>query len=119
MATFDQATVGYDVTPDFGAQRNSQPRVTNVSFGDGYQQRVAFGINTNPKVWNLKWSAISNAAADAIEAFFEARNAVQSFDWTPLNSATSYKWICRQWTRDHQYADINTITATFEQVFEA
>jgi len=122
MATFDDATLGVATgqsTPDFGAQKNSQPTVNVVKFGSGYEQRVQIGINQNPKTWDLTWSAKSNSVADAIEAFFDARAGVESFDWTPINSETSYKWVCREWSRSHQYADINTVSATFEQVFEA
>lgn len=119
MATFDDATVGTDVTPDFGAQKRSQPNVRISKFGSGYEQRTQFGINQNPKRWELTWTAQSNTAADAIEAFFDARAGVEAFDWTPLNDTESYKFVCRQWAREHRYADINTITATFEEVFEA
>ena len=119
MATFDQGTVGTDVTPDFGAQKKSQPQVRSARFGSGYEQRTQFGINQNPKTWDLMWTAQSNTAADAIEAFFDARGGVEAFDWTPLNDDTAYKFVCRQWNRQHQYADINTIQATFEEVFEA
>jgi len=121
MAIFNDAGVGTSTggtTPDFGAQKKVQPRVRVVSFGDGYEQRLAYGVNTQPKNWTLRWSASSNSDADAIEAFFEARGAVESFEWTPLQEATAYKFVCREWQREHQYADINTITATFEQVFE-
>jgi phage-related protein len=122
MATFNDATVGTSTggtTPDFGAQKQSQPIVNSVKFGDGYEQRVTIGINQNPKKWDLTWSAKSNSDAAAIEAFFDARGGVENFTWTPLGSATAYKWICRSWSRQLEYADINTITATFEQVFEA
>ena len=121
MATFNDGTVGTSTggtTPDFGAQKRTQPNVRVVRFGDGYEQRLAYGVNTQPKNWSLTWSASSNSDADAIEAFWEARGAVESFDWTPIGDTTSYKFVCRQWQRQHKYADINTITATFEQVFE-
>lgn len=124
MATFNDATVGTSTggtTPDFGASKKSQPNTRTVKFGDGYQQRTVFGLPThaNPKTWELTWSAISNSDADAIEAFFDARAADSaSFDWIPLDEATSYKWICPSWQREHQYANINRITATFQQVFE-
>ena len=121
MATFNDGTVGTSTggtTPDFGAQKRTQPNVRVVRFGDGYGQRLAYGVNTQPKNWSLTWSASSNSDADAIEAFWEARGAVESFDWTPIGDTTSYKFVCRQWQRQHKYADINTITATFEQVFE-
>ena len=100
-------------------RKKSQPVVNSIQFGSGYQQRVTFGINQNPKVWDLTWSAKSNSVADAIEDFFDARAGQESFDWTPLNDVTSYKWVCRAWNRTHQYADINVVTATFEEVFEA
>lgn len=122
MATFDDATVGTSTggtTPDFGAQKSSRPNVRIAQFGSGYSQRTTFGINQNPKIWNLRWTASSNSNADAIEAFFDARGGVEAFDWTPIEDSTAYKWICREWQRTHVYADINEITATFEQVFEA
>ena len=122
MATFNDATVGTSTggtTPDFGAVKKSQPNVQVVKLGDGYEQRFRFGLNQNPKVWDLKWTAKSNADADAIEAFFDARaNDAASFEWTPLDEATSYRWVCDSWSREHQYANINIITATFRQVFE-
>ena len=124
MATFDDSTVGTSTggtTPDFGAIRKSEPKTRIVQFGDGYQQRLLYGIpsHMNPKVWDLRWTATSNSDADAIEAFFDARaEDAASFDWSPIDDASTYKWICRSWQRTHQYANINIITATFEQVFE-
>ena len=121
MATFNDATVGTSTggtTPDFGASRKSAPVVRQVKFGDGYEQRLVYGLNQSPKEWNLTWTATSNADADAIEAFFEARAGQESFDWTPLDDSTSYKWVVSEWNREFRYANINTITATFRQVFE-
>ncbi len=112
MATFTYV-------PDFRAQKKSEPSIRTVKFGDGYEQRLKFGLNQNPKVWDLTWSAVDNDTADAIEAFFDARAADgDAFDWTPLDSATSYKFVCTSWNREYQYADINIITATFRQVYE-
>jgi phage-related protein len=121
MAAFDDATVGVatgQTTPDFGAKRRSEPKVTKVQYGDGYEMRAIFGLNQSPKMWDLTWSAKSNSVADAIEAFFEARGAQESFTWTPIDEATAYKFVVESWNRDFQYADICTITATFRQVFE-
>lgn len=121
MATFNDATVGTSAggtTPDFGAQKSSRPNVRIAQFGSGYSQRTTFGLNQNPKTWTLKWSASSNTNADAIEAFFDARSGVESFEWTPIEDSTEYSWICKEWQRTHLYSDINEITATFEQVFE-
>lgn len=122
MATFNDATVGTSTggtTPDFGAARKSQPAVRRVQFGDGYEQRLTFGLNQNPRIWDLTWTAKTNSDADAIEAFFDARAADNaSFDWTPLDESSSYKWVVESWSRELRYANVNTINATFRQVFE-
>ncbi len=112
MATFPA------ITPTYGAQKNSRPNVRTVQFGDGYQQRLTYGLNQNPKSWNLTWE-VSETDADTIETFLNNRAADNaSFDWTPLDEATSYKWICPEWNKSVPYKNRATITATFQQVFE-
>jgi phage-related protein len=112
MATFPS------ITPTYGAQKTSQPKVRQVQFGDGYSQRLTVGLNQNPKVWSLTWE-VSEANADTIEAFLDARAADgASFDWTPLDEATAYKWICYDWSRSIPYLNRATIQASFTQVFE-
>ena len=112
MATFPS------VTPSYGAQKTSAPSVRTAKFGDGYEQRLTFGINQNPKQWDLTWNNISEANADTIEAFLNARAGVESFDWTPPDESTSYKWVCAQWSKTIPYLNRATISATFRQVFE-
>jgi phage-related protein len=111
MATFPS------IAPTYGAQKSSQPAVRKVQFGDGYSQRLTFGLNQNPKSWSLTWE-VSEANADTIEDFLDARGGTESFDWTPPDTATSYKWICEQWTKTIPYLNRATISATFMQVFE-
>jgi|TARA_R100000084_G_C4591472_1_gene118664 phage-related protein len=122
MATFDDATVGTSTggtTPDFGAVRRSAPKVRRVQFGDGYEKRLTYGLNQDPKVWDLKWTAKTSTDANKIEAFFDARAADNAaFDWSPINDTSTYKWVVDQYSRNHRYADVNEITATFRQVFE-
>jgi len=113
MATFPAITASY------GAQKSSKPKMRMTQFGDGYEQRTTFGLNQNPKEWSLTWQNITEANADTIEAFLDARAADgASFDWTPPDTATSYKWVCQQWDKTIPYTGRATITATFRQVFE-
>lgn len=113
MATFPAITASY------GAQKSSKPVVRTTQFGDGYEQRTTFGLNQNPKEWSLTWQNITEANADTIETFLDARAADgASFDWTPPDTATSYKWVCQQWDKTIPYTGRATITATFRQVFE-
>lgn len=112
MATFP------DYQPSYSATKKSEPAIRKVQFGDGYQQRLRFGLNQNPKAWTLSFN-LAEEDADIVEAFLDARaNNGESFDWTPPNTNTSYKWICFSWTREMFDFQRSRIDATFEQVFE-
>ena len=105
------------IAPTYGVQKRSAPNVRGIQFGSGYQQRAQFGINQNPKVYNLTFE-VSEAEADTIETFLDARGAVESFTFTPPAETSSAKFICRQWSKSIPYLNRATITATFEQLFE-
>ena len=113
MATFPSITQGY------GATKTSEPKIRTTQFNDGYIHRIKFGQNIDPKVWSLSWVNISETDADSIEAFLEARiDDGASFDWTPPDTSTAYKWICISWTKTIPYVNRATVRATFQQVFE-
>ena len=103
--------------PDYEATENSRPRINKVQFGDGYEQRLRFGLNTDPKEWDLVFMGRTNAERDEIRGFLSARGGVESFDWTPPGG-TAGKFVCEEWRTTLNVHNYNTITATFRQVFE-
>ena len=112
MATFPS------ITPTYGIGKNSAPVVRTVRFGDGYEARLTYGLNQNPKIYNLTFQ-VSETDADTIETFLDARaddNA--SFDFTPPGEASSSKFVCETWSKSISYLNRATIQATFRQVFE-
>tara|TARA_R100001163_G_scaffold22109_1_gene18753 strand:+ start:152 stop:493 length:342 start_codon:yes stop_codon:yes gene_type:complete len=112
MATFP------DYNPQYSATKRSQPNQRITQFGDGYQQRTTFGLNQDPKRWSLTFN-VDDEDATEIETFLEARaEDGASFDWSPPDTATTFKWICRSFSREIFEFDRNRVTATFEQVFE-
>lgn len=112
MATFPA------YAPIYSATKKSEPKVRTVQFGDGYQQRLNFGLNQNPKEWSLTFD-VTDDDATIIETFLDARAAdAASFDWTPPDGTTSYKWVCMSWTRELYDFERSRINATFMQVFE-
>lgn len=111
MATFTY-------TPDFGSQAAYKPRVRVAQFGDGYQQRVADGINSNPAAWPVAFSNRDDTERDGILAFLEARNGTESFDWTPPFGGSAIKVTCSEWSWTPVRYNVNTVTASFKQVFE-
>ena len=110
MATFTY-------TASFGITEQSQPRVRQVQFGDGYSQRLRYGLNTDPKTWQLRFENRDDTETSNITAFLEARNGAESFDWTPPRGSAG-KYICQQWNVEMSNCNNNQITATFVQVFE-
>jgi phage-related protein len=112
MATFP------DVEASYGISKASKPNVRTARFGDGYEQRVTFGLNQNPKVWQMRWVNITEADSDTIEDFLNARAGVEPFEWTPPDESTEYKWVCQDWNKQIDLPTRRTITATFRQVFE-
>ena len=72
------------------ADKTVTPRMNTASFGDGYVQRVADGINHKPREWALTFVR-PKAEIDAIESFLDA-NADTAFDWTDPDGFTG-RWI--------------------------
>lgn len=85
--------------------------------GDGYEQRVRFGLNTDPKEWQLTFLNRTDAERDNIVGFLEARSGVESFDWTPPRGSAG-KYVCEEWQATLLNCNNNTVNATFRQVFE-
>jgi phage-related protein len=101
-----------------GTQLSMQPRVLEARFGDGYSQRTADGINTNPQIWSIVIDNREKAEGDAIQTFLEARAGHESFDWTPPDMAMA-KFICKQWSRAYPIMEeVSSFNLIFEQIFE-
>jgi phage-related protein len=110
MATFTY-------TPSFEATENSQPRVRRFQAGDGYEQRITFGLHADPKEWSLTFANRDDTERDNILTFLEARGGVESFDWTPPRG-TAGKYVCSEWQTTLSNCNNNQIQVTFREVFE-
>ena len=113
MATFPS------ITPTYGIQKRSAPSFRTQRFGDGYETRLTFGLNQNPKIFSLTFE-VSETDADTIETFLDARaaNNMESFDFTPPGESSSSKFICEEWSKSIPYLNRATIQATFIEKFE-
>tara|TARA_R100000030_G_scaffold46056_3_gene34787 strand:+ start:532 stop:873 length:342 start_codon:yes stop_codon:yes gene_type:complete len=112
MATFPS------ITPTYGIQKRSAPSVRRMQFGDGYEARLTYGINQNPKIFSLTFE-VSETDADTIETFLDARAADNAnFDFTPPGEGSASKFVCEEWSKSIPYLNRATIQATFRQVFE-
>jgi phage-related protein len=107
----------FTFTPSFEATEASKPRTRKFQAGDGYEQRIRFGLHTDPKEWMLQFSNRTDTERDQIAAFLEARAGVESFDWTPPRGSAG-KYVCEDWQITLSNCNNNQIRATFREVFE-
>ena len=121
MATFDNSTVGVDVSPSYAPQLDINNNVINVQLGDGYQQRLQKGINATRRTFTLPFNNRTDADVNAILNFLASstggNNGVKSFNWTPPFGATG-KWICQDPQVTVNSFNLNDLQLTFKEVFE-
>ena len=110
MATFTY-------TPSYSATETSQPLARTVQFGEGYEQRIQFGLQRDPKSRALNFANRDDTERDNIITFLEARKGTESFDWTPPRGSVG-KYVCSEWTTEIAVHGRTTITTTFREVFE-
>ena len=106
------------ITPTYGASKSSSPNLVEIQYGDGYSQVLRYGLNQNPKKWNVRF-VVSETDADTIETFLNARaDDGDTFDWQPPGETATYKWRCFKWNKQLTYRNRATIKATYTQYFE-
>lgn len=101
----------------YGSALTVKPSVTAIKFGDGYEQRTAVGINSQPRHWRLEFTNKPLPVEDALEAFLSDHAALQAFDWPPPHGAAG-KFVCREWSVQPTSPKYRSISCTFEEVFE-
>lgn len=99
-----------------GAQLSAEPRLATTRFGDGYEQAAPDGLNPQPEMWSLSFRDCNDVSADAIIAFFKARNGL-AFDWRPPRTTVPRRFVCRRWSRTWNDVGSWDIEATFEERF--
>ena len=111
------AATSFILVPDYGSRQTSQPTVRSVRFGDGYEQRLSYGLATDLKTWNLTFTNITTSEKTQITGFLEARGGSQRFNWPTPDGVVS-TFICQEWTSTIVVYDRWTVDATFREVVD-
>ena len=119
-------------TPDKALTRQSTPRVLVANFGDGYEQRIADGINTLNEIYNLTFATRLKEDIDDIVAFLDGKGGVGSFPLIlPDSNVTSnpagpagigereVKVITVNYSINYDYDNFYSLTLALKRVFEA
>ena len=110
--------------PDKGFTRKKTPTIYKVEFGDGYEQRIANGINNLKQEFSINFATRLKADIDDIADFLELKGGVTPFDYTYADSNESggektVKVVCDSWDQTWEYAEYYSLSCTFRRVYEA
>lgn len=112
-----------DILPDKGLTRTSTPRVLVARFGDGYEQRIADGINSINETFRVTFNNRTKEEIDDITAYLGSLNGTTAFTYTIPDSnnsgETDIKVVCDTFTQNYSYGDFYSASATFRRVYEA
>ena len=91
MATFP------NFQPTYNSSENVKQDFVQFDLGDGYQQRLIFGLPANKRLrtFNYKFE-LSKTDAATINTFLDERfdASMESFNFTPVDETTAIKVIC-------------------------
>ena len=112
------------VNPDKGFSQSNETVVFKAEFGDGYEQRVANGINNNKQQFEMAFMTRPKDEIDDIVDFFASKKGTTAFDFTFANSNESgneetVKVVIEKWTQTWKYDDYYDLKATARRVYEA
>ncbi|EGT7421842.1 phage tail protein [Salmonella enterica] len=105
-------TFNWKIRPDMTVE--SEPKVTSIKLGDGYEQRRPAGLNNHLAKYNVT-VRIRKGEHQNLEAFLSRHGGVKSFLWTPPYTWTQIRVICRKWSINVGSLWV-TVATTFEQV---
>ena len=110
--------------PDKSMTRSSKPKIHSAQFGDGYEQRLADGINNLVESYSIAFNNRTKEEIDDIIAFFENKGGVTAFTYTVPDTNESgnevaIKVVCSEWKKTYTFGDYYSATATFKRVYEA
>tara|TARA_Y100000361_G_scaffold146489_1_gene156966 strand:- start:23 stop:364 length:342 start_codon:yes stop_codon:yes gene_type:complete len=113
MATFPIAN------PIYNTRIDARPKITVVSFGDGFEQRLTEGLNQNPLTVSLVFE-LSQTDADTAITFLNARiDDGASFDYTLPSESSTRKFVCSSFPRTIPFLNRVRLSCVFREVFEA
>ena len=69
--------------PDEAPTIENKPRVLTTQMGDGYEQRIAFGLQTQPVTLSVAFTERTPGEIEAIDNFLRDHAGVVAFDYSP------------------------------------
>ena len=106
---------------DKSAVESPKPRVLKAQFGDGYEMRLADGINNTPRTWSLTFNNRTNTDIDKLYTFFQTLASVDACMLTVPDSVggdDNVTVVIEEYSRTFSNAQFYSMTCTAREVFE-
>ena len=121
--SYNSTGANIQVIPDNVMSRNSTGAVLVAAFGDGYEQRASYGINSVREGFEVTFSQRAKSEIDDIVDFFESKRAVTAFTFTVPNSNESgneeaIKVVCEDYSTSYLNSEFYSCSATLRRVYE-
>ena len=100
---------------DRGFTKRVKHRLLVAKFGDGYEQRVRDGINTQEATFNFAFKNRPWEEIEVLSAFLDVKAGL-SFD--AIISEETVKVVCENYDINYGQNDIHTLTGNFRKVYE-
>lgn len=103
--------------PIFDSEKTTEPTVSVVQFGEGYELRQAIGLNSIKPEWSLTFENVP-AEILKIEKFLEARGGVEAFYFkNPDDKTQTLTVVCSRWSKV-RHTGYHTLQCAFRRVYE-
>lgn len=99
----------------YGTSMDITPRVLSAKMGDGYEQRVADGINYALENWNVIVNSVDSGGVSPVETFLKTQAGATAFQWTTPEGRVAL-FVCRAWKRDILSPSLSKVSGKFEEV---
>ena len=123
MAIGFEYKTGEFAIPDRQLKKTAKRKTLVASFGDGYEQRLADGINSVKYNFSLTFNNRTIDEVDDIAEFLEVRTGLTPFnytfkDTTAVGEERTIKVICDSYDVTYINEEYAGLTTSFRQVFD-
>ncbi len=102
----------------YATEEESTARVNEASFGDGYTQGVADGINSLAQTWSLNFTYRREAETRAIRDFLTEHGGYDPFWWVSVIDGTAVRVVCKTWRTRHAGPGQYRLEMRFERRYD-
>lgn len=118
VTTYNSTTKPYFFwVPSYGSAANLKPKIKQIKYGDGYEQRVPDGISNNLLTLDLTFDLMTRNKMTAITHFLNLRGGKEAFVYLPQPPFSLNKlFVCREIPIVNNFFNNYSMKLVFDEV---